>query len=56
MLVQKEEAMANATKIRLMAEAEANRKKLTPEYLQLEAIKVVAKSSKVWRGHKGTHT
>ena len=51
MLVEKEIAMSNATKIRLMAEAEANKMRLTREFLQLEAIKALSNSSKVGLVH-----
>ena len=47
MLVQKEEAVANATKIKLMAEAEANKYKLTKEYLLLESIRALSNNTKV---------
>jgi hypothetical protein len=47
MLIQKEQAMANATKIRLMAEAEANKFKLTREFVQLETMRTIANNSKV---------
>ena len=47
MLVLKEWAMANATKIKLLTEADANKYKLTKEYLQLEAIKAMTSNTKV---------
>ena len=49
MLVQKEEARANATKIKLLSEAEANKQKLTKEFLQLETIRAIANNTKVRR-------
>jgi len=48
MLIQKEAAMANATKIRLLSEAEANKHKLTKEFLQLEAIRAITNNAKVF--------
>ena len=50
MLIQKEEAVANATKVKLMAEAEANKFKLTKEFLELETIRAIAQNTKV-RSH-----
>jgi len=50
MLVEKEEAVAKSTKIRLMAEAEANKNKLTREFLQLEAIKALTTNAKLYIG------
>jgi hypothetical protein len=47
MLILKEEAQANATQVKLMAEAEANKFKLTPEFLHLEAIRAIENSPKV---------
>ena len=41
-LVQREEAIANATIARLRSESDANKFKLTKEFLHLEAIQALA--------------
>ena len=47
MVIQKAEANANATKIRILSEADTNKLRLTKNYLKLEAINSIANSSKV---------
>lgn len=47
MLVEREEAQANATKVKLMAEAMANKYKLTAEFLHLEAVKAITNNTRV---------
>ncbi len=48
MLVNREEAKANATKVRLLAESEANKYKLTKEFVQLEAIRAASNNTKAF--------
>ena len=50
MMVSKEEAVAKATKIKLLAEAEANKQKLSREFLTLEAIKAVTNNTRMYLG------
>ena len=48
----KERAQADAELYRALKEAEANKIRLTPEFLQLEAVRALANNTKVFWGEK----
>ncbi|KAK3251432.1 hypothetical protein CYMTET_39232 [Cymbomonas tetramitiformis] len=52
MYLAKEKASVDANYYRLTKEAEANRAKLTPEFLELEFIKAIANNTKMYFGDK----
>ncbi|KAG2540052.1 erlin-2-B-like [Panicum virgatum] len=52
MYLAREKALADANYYRILKEAEANRLKLTPEYLELRFIESIANNSKIFFGEK----
>uniref|UniRef100_A0A0A8XNC6 Band 7 domain-containing protein n=1 Tax=Arundo donax TaxID=35708 RepID=A0A0A8XNC6_ARUDO len=52
MFLARERALADANYYRVLKEAEANRLKLTPEYLELRFIESIANNSKIFFGDK----
>jgi len=52
MYLAREKALADANYYRILKEAEANRPKLTPEYLELRFIESIANNSKIFFGEK----
>lgn len=52
MFLAREKALTDANYYRITKEAEANRLKLTPEYLELRFIESIANNSKIFFGEK----
>ncbi|XP_009396430.2 uncharacterized protein LOC103981425 isoform X1 [Musa acuminata AAA Group] len=52
MYIAREKSQADANFYRVMKEAEANRLKLTPEFLELKFIEAIANNSKIFFGEK----
>ncbi|CAN6284342.1 unnamed protein product [Urochloa humidicola] len=52
MYLAREKALADANYYRILKEAEANKLKLTPEYLELRFIESIANNSKIFFGEK----
>ncbi|XP_072974022.1 uncharacterized protein [Typha angustifolia] len=52
MYMSREKSQADASYYRVMKEAEANRLKLTPEFLELKFIEAIANNSKIFFGDK----
>ncbi|KAL7132708.1 hypothetical protein ABFS83_12G092200 [Erythranthe nasuta] len=52
MYLAREKSLADADYYRTMKEAEANKLKLTPEYLELKFIEAIANNSKIYFGNK----
>ncbi|KAH0466022.1 hypothetical protein IEQ34_006125 [Dendrobium chrysotoxum] len=52
MYIAREKSQADANFYRVMKEAEANKPKLTPEFLELKFIEAIANNSKIFFGEK----